>query len=217
MVSRNFADSRGDRPRLRAGPVHPRTPVSRPSNDPLRRKFISRKVAFAVAAAGLLAAGQAHAVTQAGSFQVSATVLPACSSVTAAAVNFGNVGTTIVNNINQQSAVTVSCTVGTNYQMGVSSGLNSSISTGRNMTASGTPATIAYHVYTTSSYGTEYDDITGGHGANIGSNIVTTSSATGTDYYTLWLQIPPQTLSNIGAIPSQGFAFSDTLYVDLSF
>jgi len=126
-------------------------------------KRIALHLSLAAAAAVLLLAGTAHAQTASTSFQVSATVTRNCT-VTAADVAFGNYDPLVANAAaalsNTASAVTVTCTKGTNFTTTLGFSANAA-GTQRRMAG---PAGdfLPYNVYTTAGFGTVWGDGSGG-------------------------------------------------------
>ncbi len=78
-----------------------------------------------VAVASIVGASSAFAATQSGTFNVQVTIVKACS-VSATAVNFGNLST-IVGNETANSTVSVVCNVGTPYNLSFISANNAAI------------------------------------------------------------------------------------------
>jgi spore coat protein U-like protein len=107
---------------------------------------------IAVVAVSLLALGQlssAQADTVSGSFQVTATVLKSCT-VNALPLSFGNI-TPGTADVNAESSVTVTCTNGTPYNVGLDVGKGVGATVGQRYltgpTAGGTAPTMAYTIY----------------------------------------------------------------------
>lgn len=102
---------------------------------------------LAVAAFGLAAAGAANAQSATSNFQVTANVLDACT-VAATDLVFGDYVASAAKT--STSTVTVTCTNGTNYSVGITGG-----SSGRAMTGPG-GATLNYAMYNDAGFTTAF-------------------------------------------------------------
>jgi len=129
-----------------------------------------RKSVIAPLTAGVLLAlaGPALAATKTTTFQVSANVLKNCV-ISAADLNLGQFDG--ANDLNTaSSAITVSCTAGTTYNVGLNAGLTGSF-TDRELTGPD-GNTLFYNLYTTAGRTTVWNDSTnrlGGTGAGMAS------------------------------------------------
>jgi spore coat protein U-like protein len=95
--------------------------------------------------ASLTAATTAGAATSTTTFPVTATVLSACS-VTANPLSFGSYDPTAASNLDATTTLSVLCTVGTSFQVGLNQGAGSGATvTSRQMT--GGSNTLAYALY----------------------------------------------------------------------
>jgi len=134
---------------------------------------MSKYIVAPIAAGILLAlAGTAHAVTKQAAFQVSATVTENCV-ISAAPMNLGDFNGT--NNLTASSAITVRCTSGTDFDVGLNAGLTGSFA---NRVLTGPNANqLLYNLYTTADYGTVWDNSTNrvdGVGAGMGTPVTLT-------------------------------------------
>ncbi len=121
-----------------------------------------RRLAAAAAIAasfGLASPALGQTTTPASNIAVSATVTSNCTLSTSA-LAFGNVSTLSGTNVDATGGITVTCTNGTAWSAAANAGLGSGASMlTRRMTAGAN--TLAYTLYTSSSYGTVWGDGTG--------------------------------------------------------
>jgi spore coat protein U-like protein len=134
---------------------------------------MSKHVIAPIAAGILLAlAGTAHAVTKQSAFQVSATVTENCV-ISAAPMNLGDFNGT--NDLTASSAITVRCTSGTDFDVGLNAGLTGDFT---NRVLTGPNASqLLYNLYTSGDYGTVWDNSTNrvdGLGAGMGTPVTLT-------------------------------------------
>ncbi len=148
-----------------------------------------------------LAQSGAGAATATGSFNVKVTIAATCAVTSATDMDFGVQGV-LAANIDQTSAITVTCTNSTPYNIGLDKGLNGSSVTTRQMKAAGA-ALINYSLYSD-----------GGRTVNWGNTVGTdTVAATGTgsaQAFTVFGRIPPQP-SPIPAL------YTDTITVAITY
>ena len=95
-----------------------------------------------VAVASIAGATSAFAVTQSGTFNVQVTIVKACS-VSATAVNFGNLST-ILGTESANSTVSVVCNVGTPYNLSFISANNAAITAAGNLANGANNIPVAY-------------------------------------------------------------------------
>ena len=155
-----------------------------------------------LATAGLLQSVQTPlAATATTTFSVSVTLAATCTINSASALSFGNQGI-LATNVDQTSAIQVTCTNTTPYNIGLDAGTGSGATVGaRLMTASG--ATVTYSLYQDSAHSNVW-------GNTIGTNTVTgTGNGTGQSY-TVYGRIPPQTT------PAPG-TYTDTVTVTVTY
>lgn len=131
---------------------------------------MSKHVIAPIAAGILLAlAGTAHAVTKQSAFQVSATVTENCV-ISAAPMNLGDFNGT--NNLTASSAITVRCTSGTDFAVGLDSGINGDFT---NRVLTGPNASqLLYNLFTDEARTSVWNDSTnrvGGLGAGMGTPV----------------------------------------------
>lgn len=131
---------------------------------------MSKHVIAPIAAGILLAlAGTAHAVTKQSTFQVSATVTENCV-ISAAPLNLGDFNGT--NDLEASSAITVRCTSGTDFDVGLNAGLTGSFA---NRVLTGPGGTeLVYNLFTDEDRTIVWNDSTnrvGGLGAGMGTAV----------------------------------------------
>jgi len=99
-------------------------------------------------AALLLAVATVYAATSTTTFQVTATVSPACT-IAATNHDFGTYApSSPTDNINGTNTVTATCTLGVLYDIGLDAGIGAGATvTNRKMTRSGGTETLAYSLY----------------------------------------------------------------------
>jgi len=108
----------------------------------MSRSFIPLFLAAALAPCAAYAAG-----SDTDSFEVSATVLASCD-ITATDLSFGNYDPVAAANLDAETTLSVTCTNGTPYYVGMSLGDGSSASMAtRRMTKSGGSQTLNYILY----------------------------------------------------------------------
>ncbi|WP_400767134.1 spore coat U domain-containing protein [Methylosinus sporium] len=158
----------------------------------------SFKSALGGAIIALAFANHGEAATVTTTFTVSANVTSNCV-VSALPMLFGNYNGAV----NQTtSAITVSCTNGTAYTVGLSKGLYGASTTTRQMKAAGSAALLNYSLFSNAGYSVNWDDVAPGW-----------VSGTGTG--------APQILTVYGEIPAGQYstpdAYSDTITVTVTY
>lgn len=147
------------------------------------------------------ASSGAEAATATGSFNVQVTIQATCAIDNATTLDFGTQGV-LAANIDQTSAITITCTNTTPYNIGLDQGLNGTSVTNRDMKAAG-PALISYSLYS---------DV--GRSVNWGNTVgVDTLASTGTcsaQVFTVYGRIPPQ------PSPPPG-VYTDTITITVTF
>ena len=110
----------------------------------MRKLVIGVGAATAVAALGTIAA---YAATATGSMNVTLTITKQCTVVSAQTLAFGSQG--LLNaNVDQTANITVLCTNGTTYDVGLDKGVNgASVTTRQMIGAGGTPDSVDYALY----------------------------------------------------------------------
>lgn len=165
----------------------------------------------AIAVGTMVAAGAANAATATTTFQVTATVLARCS-VSATALNFGNYNPGAGNvDVSATNNVTVNCTRGTPYTVGLNAGLAPAATvTTRRMRSAGTPAEeLAYSLFTTAGRTTNWGD-TVPNGALTGTGVGFATAAN----FTVHGRIP-DTAANQNALVAADYA--DTITVTVTY
>ncbi|HVC30624.1 MAG TPA: spore coat U domain-containing protein [Steroidobacteraceae bacterium] len=167
-----------------------------------------RKILLAAAAAAAItaSAGGAHAATATSTFQVSATVLKACT-VSAAPLAFGNY-TPGAGPVSASTTISVDCTSGTGYTVSLNGGTTTGGTVSQRLMANGTN-TLQYNLYTNNTYSTILGDGTGpsvtasgtGSGMNISNSL--------TVYGDL-----PDDAANQAAVPG---SYTDTIQVTVTY
>lgn len=161
-------------------------------NKPPRKTCI-----LALAGAGLVVANGAFAATATTSFSVTATVLAFCA-VSAAPLVFGNYSAA---QLDGHTTVTVTCTSGTGYQVGLDAGTGNGASVAtRRMTGSGL---LNYTLYTDSSRTTVF-------GNTVGTNTVSGTGSGVVQSIDVYGRIPA------GQYPAGGL-YSDTITVSVTY
>jgi len=165
-----------------------------------------RKIISAATAAAIMTAGVAHAAgTATTTFAVTATVAATCStSATALAFPTYTPGGGAVT---QTSAVSVKCTQGTPYTVGLNGGATTGGTVAQRLMASGTN-TLQYNLYTTNGYATVWGNTTGSWQSGTGAGLGTTNSLT------VYGQIP-DSATNQAAVPATTYA--DTITVTVTY
>ena len=140
--------------------------------------------AAAAAALVVLACDGAKAATATGSFNVTVSIASTCVVSSATAMNFGSQGV-LTAPVNQTSAITVTCTNTTPYNIGLNQGVNGGSVTTRQM-KSGAGATINYALYSNAGMTTNW-------GQTVGTDTVASTGTGSGQAFTVYGQIPAQT------------------------
>ena len=166
-----------------------------------------RRVLIATAAgAALLAGGSALAVNTTTTFQVSATVLKACS-VSATALSFGNY-TPAAGAATGSSTVNVLCTKTTPFTVALNGGTTAGGTVAQRLLANGAN-TLQYNLFTTNAYATVFGDGTGTSVTQAGAGLGLGTAVPFTVYGQL-----PDNVTNQGAVPG---AYTDTITVTVAY
>ena len=132
---------------------------------------MSKYIVAPITAGILLAlAGTAHAVTKQSTFQVTATVTENCV-ISAAPMNLGDFNGT--NDLEAVSVITVRCTSGTDFDVGLNAGLTGSF-TNRVLTRVGGGGQLVYNLFTDADHTSVWNDSTnrsGGLGAGMATAV----------------------------------------------
>lgn len=135
-------------------------------------------------------------------FNVTATVAATCT-VAATNMGFGTVNVLSGSNVDTTSTITVTCTNGTTYSIGLNPGTGSGATVSdRKMTSGGD--TLNYGLFTDSNRSTNWDDI---GGTNVGSG---TGSGSG-QAHTVYGRVP------LGQTTVPPGSYSDTITVTVEF
>lgn len=162
-----------------------------------------------LAAAAVFAALTATAVNAAtinNNLTVGVTISPDCTAVSGGPLNFGTYGGLPVN-INVATTVTVTCSGGTPYSVGLGAGLYASGDVAaRKMKHSTGTETLNYTLSHIAYGGTNWDDYTTPGGAFP----TAVWGQAGSGNHTVFGQLPAQTVTNPGA-------YSDTVVITVSY
>jgi len=164
------------------------------------RKFVS-----ATLAVGIMTAGVAHAGSASATFAVTATVASTCSA-SATALAFGSY-TPGGGAIAGTSVVSVNCTKGTPYTVGLNGGATTGGTVAQRLLASGTN-TLQYNLYADNGHTTVWGNTTGSWQSGTGAGVATPNALT------VYGQIP-DSATNQAATPATTYA--DTITVTVSY
>ncbi len=151
----------------------------------------------------LLAGAPALAATATDTFQVSATVLDACS-VTAGDLAFGNVDLLSGTDVDATSSIEVTCSTGTAYDVGIGPGTADGATTSSRQMGDGDTGALDYALYSDGTRDTNWGDV------------VDTDTVAGTGDGGV------QTLTVFGRVPSgqtgvAAGAYTDTVTVTVTY
>ena len=160
----------------------------------------STLLATALVTAGF-ALSNAQAATSTATMPVTITIQNACnvSSVSPTTLNFGTQGP-LTAAVNQTSTITVTCTSGAPYNIGLDGG--SSANVNARVMVNGTNS-VGYQLYSNSSHTTVW-------GNTIGTNTVPGTGNGTTQAYTVYGQVPAQTTPPAGT-------YNDTINVTVTY
>ena len=125
----------------------------------------------------------AEAATATGSFNVQVTIAATCVVDSATTLDFGTQGV-LAANIDQTSAINVTCTDTTPYNIGLDKGLHGASVTTRQMKAAG-PALINYSLFSDTGRTTNW-------GNTVGTDTVAATGTGSAQPFTVFGRIPPQ-------------------------
>lgn len=121
-----------------------------------------RTLPLAAAAASLVLAPAAHAVTATTTFQVTASVVKACLVTTPATLSFGAYDPNAATPLASTTTFNVTCTAGTAYSIGMSPGVGSGATvTSRRMTSASAAAgsnTLSYGLFKDAAHTVNWDN-----------------------------------------------------------
>jgi spore coat protein U-like protein len=166
------------------------------------RKFLTA----AAAAAAMVTGGGAYAATATNTFQVSATILKACT-VSANALNFGNY-TAGGGALDVNTTINVNCTKSTPFAVALNGGTTTGGTIAQRLLANGTN-TLQYNLYTANTYATVFGDGTGSSATVSGTGVGLLTSSPVTVYGQL-----PDSAANQTAVPG---TYSDTITVTVTY
>jgi spore coat protein U-like protein len=132
----------------------------------------------------LVETGQARAATTTSTMAVRLTVTSSCVINSAATLNFGSHGV-LVSNVDSTSTLSVQCTSGTPYNIGLNAGLGSGATVAVRKMTNGS-STINYSLYTTVARTTVW-------GNTVGTNTVAGTGNGAAQSYTVYGRVPAQT------------------------
>lgn len=163
-----------------------------------------RKIALAAAAFGVLAASPALAASTAtNTMPVSVNVINSCT-VAATPMAFGAPTAIGSANIDTTSTITLACTNGSGYEVGLDGGLNAASGQRYMSNGAATPTKIPYNVSSVSAGGANWGNTTG-------TTVVGTAGVSGLVTLTAYGRIP-------SSAPSVGAgSYSDTVTVTVTF
>ena len=166
------------------------------------RKILVSTVASVLA----VSAGSAGAATTGTTFQVSATVLKACT-VSASPLAFGNY-TPGAGAVKANTTVNVDCTNGTGYTVSLNGGTTTGGTVAQRLMANGTN-TLQYNLYTSNTYATILGDGTGTSATDSGTGLGMNKANSITVYGEL-----PDSTANQAAPPGN---YTDTIQVTVTY
>jgi spore coat protein U-like protein len=171
-----------------------------PSSQP--RRAIGRRFLLLAAALPALffTLSEAQAATATGSFSVQVTITATCVVSSTTTMNFGSQGV-LSANVDQTSAINVTCTNTTPYNIGLDKGVNGASVTTRQMKAGA--ALINYSLFSDSGRTTNW-------GNTVGTDTVAGTGNGSAQAFTVYGRIPPQ------ATPAAG-AYTDTITVTVTY
>jgi spore coat protein U-like protein len=143
----------------------------------------------------------AEASTANGSFNVQVTIAATCVVTSATNLDFGTQGV-LASNIDQTSAINVTCTNTTPYNIGLDKGLNGGSVTTRQMKSAG-PALINYSLFSDAGRTVNW-------GNTVGTDTVAATGIGAAQPFTVYGRIPPQT-SPLAAV------YTDTITITVTY
>ena len=159
-------------------------------------------VVAAFVAAVLIASGNAaHAATATTTFSVQMTVTATCTINSASTLNFGTQGV-LATNVDQTSAIQVTCTNTTPYNIGLNAGTGTGATVATRKLTSGAN-TVNYTLYSNSTRTTVW-------GNTVGTDTVAATGNGSAQSYTVYGRVPPQTA------PAPG-TYTDTITVTVTY
>jgi len=142
---------------------------------------LTRLTAAVLAGAAAFAVSPAFAGNATGSINVGLTVTDDCTIATND-IDFGSTGI-VESNIDTSADITIECTKGTAYAIGLDGGSTGNNTAARKMTAGGAD-TVNYQLYSNAGYSTVW-------GNTVGTDTVDSASATGgNETHTIYARVP---------------------------
>ena len=169
----------------------------------------NRVQGVAAAAVFLLISDIGYKATATTTFQVTATVLKACT-VSATTVAFGNYTPAGGAITNAASAVSINCTKGTTYTTALNGGTTTGGTVAQRLMVNGVINTLQYNLYTTNANTTVWGDGTGTSVTQAGTGNGMGVAATAFTLYGLL----PDSATNQNAPPG---AYTDTVTVTVTY
>lgn len=142
---------------------------------------LTRLTAAVLAGAAAFAVSPAFAGNATGSINVGLTVTDDCTIATND-IDFGSTGI-VESNIDTSADITIECTKGTAYAIGLDGGSTGNNTAARKMTAGGAD-TVNYQLYSNAGYSTVW-------GNTVGADTVDSAAATGgNETHTIYARVP---------------------------
>jgi spore coat protein U-like protein len=152
--------------------------------------MLKRLGAAGLAALVTLVAGPAVSATATGNMNVRITIQAECKVVTASDLDFGTRGV-IDANIDQTSTISVQCTNGTPYAVGLSAGSGSGATVGTRRMTGPASATVNYTIYRDAARTQVW-------GVTAGTDVVSGTGNGDAQSLTAYGRVPPQTTPAAG-------------------
>ncbi|AYD02236.1 spore coat U domain-containing protein [Neorhizobium sp. NCHU2750] len=159
-------------------------------------------IAAGIAISFFAAAGPALAQTATTTFNVTMTITSSCQINSATNMDFGSSGV-IAANRDATSTITVQCTNGTGYTIGLNAGSTTGGTIATRLMSGAGGATIGYSLYSDVARNTYW-------GNTIGTNTVSGTGNGAAQPYTVYGRVPPQTTPAAGP-------YTDTVTATLNY
>lgn len=166
------------------------------------RLSLGKNVFRVAAMIPLLGLGAAQAQTATGAFDVTVTIQADCEVTSTQTLNFGSVGV-LTSNVDQQANLQVTCTPGTDYDIGLDEGEGDGATTTIRKMTSAADATVDYGLFQDAGR-------SGNWGDTVGTDTVGSTGTGSAQSFTVYGRIPPQ------ATPAPG-VYNDTITVTVTF
>ncbi len=165
-------------------------------------KFRKQFIFWACLLVPSLFAPATSAQTATGSFNVRITIQAECRVNSATDMNFGTAGV-IAANIDQQSAISVQCTNGTPYNVGLNAGTGTGATVSNRLMTGPAGATVAYNLYRNTARTLEW-------GTTVGTNTLAGTGNGAVQTIPVFGRVAPQTT------PAPG-VYTDTITITVTF